>query len=167
MQLLNSDRTWTSWINERFDTLEDWTAAAVAVFLILQALVMIANVLARQFGDDIAIANSTAQALIVWITFLVAAQQSRDDEHFKIDALHGRLPDIGRQLNDVFLKLIALVFAVTFLYSAILITGDTAGETSASGFPKLLLYLPAVLGGLLMTVEYFRQLAAKVVGFGG
>lgn len=167
MQLRDGARSWRKSVDDGFDTLEGWTAAAVAVFLIFQAAIMIANVIARQMGTDIAIANSTAQALIVWITFFVAAHQAREDEHFDIDFLHRRFPDSVRQLNDILLKSIAFLFAVTFLLSAILITADTYRETAATGFPKFLLYSPAMLGGVLLTVEYLRQLVRAVVAFRG
>lgn len=148
--------------SKRFDQLLNATEPIIAVFIILQSIIMITNVIFRQFGSDIGIANKTAQALIIWMTFLVAAQQARKGQHFDIDILTRLFSGRVERITEFVKNTVGVLFAILLLLSAIVITIQTSGEKSASGFPLLLLYLPGVVAGVLLTVEHLRQLVGEI-----
>lgn len=158
---------WVESFNERFDQLLAVTEPIIAVFIILQSIIIIANVIVRQFGSEIGLANKTAQVLIIWMTLLVAAQQAQEKAHFDIDIIIRMSSDRVEAFTELVRDVFGVLFAILLLLSALVISIQTVEESSASGFPLFLLYLPGIIAGVLLLVEHLRQLSSEVMRFNG
>lgn len=101
-----------------------------------------------------------ALLLLVWYGLLAVALAVRRHWHIAITVVRDALPPVMGRGLDVAAQVGALAFAVLLVHGGIQLVNITGVQVlPASGLPKAWLYAPAVLGGALMMLNAFGNLA--------
>jgi TRAP-type C4-dicarboxylate transport system permease small subunit len=94
-----------------------------------------------------------ARLFLIWITMIGAGVVSRHGSHLRVDAGLNALP---RRLRDVALTLadavVVLVVLVLMYYTRVTMAASSTMRTVAVGLPVSLMFLPLLLGGVLIVL---------------
>lgn len=137
-------------------------AIAAAGLLALVAIIMV-GILARNLEVQVGGIQTVAQLIGVWLAFVVAGGLAYQRRHIEIDYFTDKLaPSTGRVLSvavSVLSLLLSLVLFIGGIIAAIRFWDSTA--TNAP-IPIPVYYAAITLGGLMLAVVYWNQLAAAL-----
>lgn len=137
----------------------------VAQFICYRLLELIVAVIFMQvvlrfvFNSPTKWSEEAAMISLVWFGMLAVAIGVRRHRHIAITFLRDLLPERGATALDVFAQLIILAFAGILILNGselMAIAGKT--RLPASQIPKHLLYLSAMVGGILMALNALANL---------
>ena len=135
--------------------------------MIAIALLTIANVVGRVFGQSLAFAEELNRFLIVFVTFLGLGYAASKARHIRMTALYDQLPTRVRKALALTISLTTagLLFGLTWLSVDYAVgTVRVLGSRSpVLGAPLWLVYLSAPLGFFLAGVQYLLAFARNVV----
>lgn len=130
-----------------------FVAVAVVIVLVASLLIVFISVISRYFfGRPLAWADDANISMLVTIGFLGAALTLARGEHLGVTALRGRLRGRLKAANEAFISWIVLIVAVALCWSSNIILGAVGGQTTATGLPEFVNYLPILISGGFMVV---------------
>ena len=142
--------------------------AAIAFCLALMVVMVFGNVFLRYaMNSGITLSEELSRWAFVWMTFLGAIVALREHGHLGTDMLVSRLGPFGKKIC-LAASYILMLFACWLLfkgaYEQALINLDSTSAVMEASMAWL--YLPgilfAVLGGLILLVEFIRLLTGQV-----
>ena len=142
--------------------------AAIAFCLALMVVLVFGNVFLRYaMNSGITLSEELSRWAFVWMTFLGAIVALREHGHLGTDMLVSRLGPFGKKIC-LAASYILMLFACWLLfkgaYEQALINLDSTSAVMEASMAWL--YLPgilfAVLGGLILLVEFVRLLTGQV-----
>lgn len=138
-----------------------YSVAAVALAAIV--VLMMLRILSRNLGWGLAGLQLYAQALGVWLVFIVAGALGWDDRHIEINYLASRLPDRLKPVHDV------AVLALNLLMCGFIVVGAVfamqrfwTGTSPSVNIPLPLYYVPVIVGIGMLAVVYSKQAMGQV-----
>lgn len=137
-------------------------AAAVGAGLALVAslLVVFVSVISRYFfGHPLAWADDADTSMLVTIGFLGGALTLARGEHIGVAAIRQRMRGRVAETNDAFIAWIVLIVSVALCYSSSIILQTVSGQTTATGLPTAINYLPILISSVFMIVFALFDLA--------
>ncbi|MEF8781958.1 MAG: TRAP transporter small permease [Haloarculaceae archaeon] len=134
-------------------------AVALGVIVLLMAL----RILSRNLGLELAGLQLYAQALGVWMVFIVAGALGWERRHIEIDYFYSRLPDRVKPYHDVAVLLVNLLMCAFIVVGAVLAMQDFWTGTSPSvNIPLPLYYVPVLVGIMMLAAVYVNRIARRV-----
>ena len=131
------------------------TIAQIAVVIMLCTVFM--NVVLRFcFNSGITWAEEIPRLLVTLFTFLACAIGVRDHMHISVTMVYTRFPKGGkmRKFMDVLSDIATLICGIFLLYYGIMyIARLRPGYLPMTGWPTWLQYIPAPIGGFVMTFD--------------
>lgn len=146
-----------------FDNIIDFFAAIAGILLLLVTLFVSYSVVLRylHFKPPIWILQFTEYALL-WLTFLGAAWLLRKGGHIRIDTIVSRFGPKGRTILDVIVACLGGIVCVIILWFGVEKTIDFYQrgimDVKSVTLPKYPLFLVIPLGGLLLLIQFIRNL---------
>ncbi|MEQ9261396.1 MAG: TRAP transporter small permease [Roseovarius sp.] len=146
-----------------------YSAQRIAAGLLMLAMTVLygLNVIIRSvvpsLASELAWIEEVVSFMLIWTIFLAAGVALVERRHVSIDMVLERLPGAAQRALTIAINLTG---AATSLYIAWLgwnLTSFVAGSGQISpvlGVPMSLLYTPTVLGGLVLALGFFINLAA-------
>jgi TRAP-type C4-dicarboxylate transport system permease small subunit len=126
-------------------------------------VLMIGRILTRNFDLGLAGLQLYAQALGVWMVFIVAGALGWEDSHIEIEYFSDRFPDWIKPIHDVVVDLLNLLMCVVIVAGAVLAMKQFWTGTSPSvNIPMPLYYIPPIVGMTMLGVVYLLDVGAQV-----
>ena len=129
--------------------------AQVAVVVMLCTVFM--NVILRFcFNSGITWAEEVPRLLVVLFSFLACAIGVRDHMHISVTIIYNRFPKDGkaRKVMDFLVDLSTLICGIMlFYYGIMFIARLRPGFLPMTGWPTWIQYIPAPMGGFIMTFD--------------
>lgn len=129
--------------------------AQVAVVVMLCTVFM--NVILRFcFNSGITWAEEVPRLLVVLFSFLACAIGVRDHMHISVTIIYNRFPKDGkaRKVMDFLVDLSTLICGIMlFYYGIMFIAKLRPGFLPMTGWPTWIQYIPAPMGGFIMTFD--------------
>jgi TRAP-type C4-dicarboxylate transport system permease small subunit len=144
------------------ERLERAVLGAAVLLLALAVAVIVANVVTRYLGRaSLPWSAELARYLVVWSALLAAAVLTARDQHLTVDAIGGRLGEVGARRVRGFGLLVSTTFGLVLLCSGTLLVSHTTGQVTSSiaWLPIAAVYAVVPLAALLMV---WSTLAAVV-----
>jgi len=144
-------------------------AIAVVVVLIASLVVVFISVISRYFlGRPLAWADDADTSMLVAIGFLGAALTLARGEHLGVTALRDRLRGRIGEVNEALIAWIVLIVAVSLGWSSNKISETVGGQTTSTGLPEIINYLPILISAGFMVIfallDLLRSKWRAVVG---
>lgn len=134
-------------------------AVALGAIVVLMAL----RILSRNLGWELAGLQLYAQALGVWMVFIVAGALGWERRHIEIDYFSSRLPERLKPYHDVAVLLLNLLMCAFIVVGAVLAIQDFWSGTSPSvNIPLPLYYVPVLVGITMLAAVYVNRIAVRV-----
>lgn len=131
------------------------TIAQIAVVIMLCTVFM--NVVLRFcFNSGIAWAEEVPRLLVTLFTFLACAIGVRDHMHISVTIIYNRFKKggIARKIMDYLADIATLICGILLMYYGIkYVVTLRPGFLPMTGWPTWIQYIPAPLGGFLMTFD--------------
>ena len=108
------------------------------------------------FNSGITWAEEIPRLLVTLFTFLACAIGVRDHMHISVTMVYSRFPKGGkmRKFMDVLSDIATLICGIFLLYYGIMyIARLRPGSLPMTGWPTWLQYIPAPIGGFVMTFD--------------
>ncbi len=135
------------------DTIFLCVGILAAISLVCIMLLVLAQIVARQFNSHIPSSGDMIGFLVVWASFLGLAYTMRQQHHIRVELILSRLSKNPRRWLNIFVGVVATVMLVVFSYYVIALIyeaweyGDkTDGEIA---MPLWLMQLPMGIGCVL------------------
>jgi len=140
----------------------------VLMILIVGLQILTRWVLASFIGSSLPWTVNLSQMLLVYVTFVGAAVASGKREHISLDLLVSRLSDGTIRVLTVLRTLLILVFVGVLISGAYPLYLQNQGSVigalpTHAPFTKAWLYVPVVVGGLIIAIYGVRDLLHVVV----
>ncbi|PIE42190.1 MAG: C4-dicarboxylate ABC transporter permease [Gammaproteobacteria bacterium] len=139
----------------RFSYLSAGILAAISLVVIM--LLVLAQIIARQFGSHIPSSGDVIGFLVVWASFLGLAYTMHHQQHIRVELLIGRLSKQPRHWLNVVIGGLAFIVLLTFsyyvfslIYESIVYNDQTDGEVA---MPLWLVQLPMGIGCALFCLS--------------
>ena len=105
------------------------TVMAVVVFTPL-GLILLVNIVLRQFSGGISWYMETAQFLNIWAVFIATVGVCATNDHLRIDFLEGILKGKPRRILRLLISVLTIVFLVVLGYSFVLLASRSRQTVS-------------------------------------
>ena len=140
------------------------TAWLVAILATIMLSALVLQVFSRYvLGSAFSWTEELAIILFAWVVLLTATIAIRDDDHVRLDAALGALPDPARR---VWLRVIAvgiLGFCILFAWSGVSYVDRTLGQvTAAMRLPIECLHLAVPVSGVIGALHAFVRVFIPV-----
>jgi TRAP-type C4-dicarboxylate transport system permease small subunit len=134
-------------------------AVALGAIVVLMGL----RILSRNLGLELAGLQLYAQALGVWMVFVVAGALGWERRHIEIDYLSSRFPDRLRPVHDVAVLLVNLLMCAFVVVGSVFAIQDFWSGTSPSvNIPLPLYYVPVLVGITMLAAVYVHRIVEQV-----
>lgn len=135
------------------------TYGVAAVLLLLVALLMMLNVLARNYGLNISGFQGIAQIMAVWMGFLLLGTLELQNRHLRVGFLVDRLPSRYQHYLRIG-TLVASLFAMLLVTTATVVALETFWSQTITGFdlPGPILHGAPLFGAVFLTAVYTKKL---------
>ena len=138
-----------------------YASAAIALGGIL--ILMTLRILSRNFEFDLAGLQLYAQALGVWLVFIVAGALGREGRHIEIGYFADRLPVSVQPYHKIAVNLLSIAMCAVLVGGSLLAIHEFWGGTSPSvNIPLPLYYVPVIIGLTLLAVVYFQEIVTEI-----
>ena len=159
--LLNKSKNGKAGVKDVIILINHWvhkvilTIAQIAVIIML--CIVFFNVILRYcFNSGIGAVDEVAKLLVTLFTFLACAIGCRDHMHISVGIVYNRFKEGGkaRKAMDILSDIAVLLCGVAlFYYGLTYIITLRPGSMPMTGWPTWLRYIPAPIGGFLMTFD--------------
>lgn len=123
-------------------------ALASSMFVIILGLSWIQVIRRYALDNPATWTEEVARLLLIWMTFLVAAAATRDENHLAVDLFVNRLPTkIKHLFKSIINILVAAVGVVLCWYGAVIVELALPDHSTSLGFSRGLFFLPTMVGG--------------------
>jgi TRAP-type C4-dicarboxylate transport system permease small subunit len=138
-----------------------YAVAAIALGGIV--VLMMLRILSRNLGWGLSGLQLYAQALGVWMVFVVAGALGWERRHIEIDYFSSRLPDRIKPLHEIAVLLVSLLMCGLIVVGGGLAMLEFWGGTSPSvNLPLPLYYVPVIVGITLLAAVYVDRIVGQV-----
>lgn len=135
--------------------------AAVALGGIVALMTL--RILSRNLGLELAGLQLYAQALGVWMVFIVAGALGWENRHIEIDYFTDRLPSRLQPYHSIAVGLVNIAMCALIVVGAGLAVREFWSGTSPSvNIPLPLYYVPVLVGVTMLAAVYVDRIAAQV-----
>lgn len=139
-----------------------------AVSLVGIVVLMILRILSRNFDLGLGGLQLYAQALGVWMVFIVAGVLELEDRHIDIDYVTARLPESVGPYVEIVIGTLSFVMCALLVVGGLLATETYWRGTSPSvNIPMPLYYLPLVVGMSMLGLAYAGTVVDQVRALAG
>ncbi|MFP6850690.1 MAG: TRAP transporter small permease [Pseudomonas sp.] len=146
-------------------TLSGWLSG---VFLVLICLLVVAQIVARQFGSMVPAADEFAAYAMAASGFMALPYALQRGAHIRVELLYRLLPPAGRRAADVLSTLVGLLIALYLAWYCTLFVLESYEFSEVSSgllpIPMWLPQLPMVLGTLILSVAMAERLWLTCLG---
>ncbi len=126
-------------------------AVATVIALVASLAIVFVSVVSRYFfGHPLAWADDADTSMLVSIGFLGSALALARGEHLGVEAVRSRLRGRVAETNEAFVAWIVLIVSVTLCWSSSKILQAVSGQTTATGLPESVNYLPILVSSAFM-----------------
>lgn len=133
------------------------SGAIAALSMVATMLLVLAQIIARQFHSHIPSSDDMIGFLVVWASFLGLAYTMHKQQHIRVELIVGRLNKTPRQWLNVGVGLFATVMLVVFSYYVIALIYESWSYDDQTGgeipMPLWLMQLPMGIGCMLFTLS--------------
>lgn len=143
-------------ITKRIDNLEEILASSLLIFTTF--LVFIQVVLRYMFNYSLYWSEELSRMLIVWFIFLGSSMAVRDKAHVNMDALANIIPKAIKDIIDIIINLICIVFCVLVVYGGFKILSTALRLNLMATSVKLPLFVPYAAVPVGMIFMMFRYI---------
>ncbi len=150
-------------IDDVVSTITEWILAAS---IILMAVTLIANVIARKvFANSIPAADEIGATLLIIVTFSGIGYAARKGRHIRMSALFDAVPF---KMQKVLIIIISIVTCLTYLYVCFIAyeyiqhTKMLGRVTSALELPAWIIQLVVPIGFGLGAIQYFLNVVMNI-----
>jgi C4-dicarboxylate transporter DctQ subunit len=146
-------------IDEQF---EKW---ALIASLIVMVLLTFMQVVLRWFGNATVWAEELSRYIMLYQVWVGASYAVHEDAHIRITALVGKLRGSKKQVSEVVVLAIWLVFAIWLTAEGVVLVNKIAlmGQvSSAMRIPMTIPYASVPVGGALMSIRLIQKLVEKL-----
>lgn len=135
--------------------------AGVALIGIL--VLMVLRIVSRNLTLEIAGLQLYAQALGVWMVFIVAGALGWERRHIEMDYMSSRLPTRLKPIHNISVALLTIAMCGVLVVGAIQATDHFWTGTSPSvDIPLPLYYVPAIIGLSMFVVVQLDRVATEI-----
>lgn len=135
-------------------------AVGAGLALVASLIIVFVSVVSRYFfGHPLAWADDADTSMLVTIGFLGGALTLARGEHIGVAAIRQRMRGRLATTNDAFIAWIVLIVSVSLCYSSSIILQTISGQTTATGLPEAINYLPILVSSGFMIVFALFDLA--------
>lgn len=146
------------------ETAERITYASAAIALGGILILMTLRILSRNFELELAGLQLYAQALGVWLVFVVAGVLGREDRHIEIEYFADRLPIPIQPYHMIVVNLLNIVMCAVLVSGSVLAISKFWGGTSPSvNIPLPLYYIPVIIGLTTLAIVYSRRIVTEII----
>lgn len=139
-----------------------------AVSLVGIVVLMNLRILTRNLDLGLSGLQLYAQALAVWMVFIVAGVLELEDRHIDIDYVTTRLPPSAEPYLQLFVGLVSLFMCLLLVVGALLAMETYWHGTSPSvNIPMPLYYVPVVVGMSMLGLAYAATIVDQVRAVAG
>jgi TRAP-type C4-dicarboxylate transport system permease small subunit len=142
--------------------------AVAAVALVAIVALMSLRIVSRNLGWELSGLQLYAQALGVWMVFVVAGALGWERRHIEIDYFSSRLPDRVKPFHDIAVLLASLLMCGLIVVGGVLAMRDFWTGTSPSvNIPLPLYYVPVIVGITMLAAVYVHRILGQVQTLAG
>ena len=135
-------------------------AVGAGLALVASLVIVFVSVISRYFfGHPLAWADDADTSMLVTIGFLGGALTLARGEHIGVAAIRQRMRARLAETNDAFIAWIVLIVSVALCYSSSIILQTVSAQTTATGLPEAINYLPILVSSGFMIVFALFDLA--------
>lgn len=139
------------------------TYAIAAVSLGIILCLMTLRILSRNLGLELAGLQLYAQALGVWMVFIVAGALGLENRHIKLDYFTDRFPEPIQTYHNILTGLLNTAMCVVIVGGSLLAIREFWTGTSPSvNIPLPLYYVPAIIGLTMLGIVYIRRTVIEI-----
>jgi TRAP-type C4-dicarboxylate transport system permease small subunit len=156
-----------SYVNGFMEKIVPFTYSLAGSALVLILMLMTLRIVSRNLGLEITGLQLYAQALGVWMVFIVAGALGWEKRHIEIDYFSRQLPERIRPYHDAAVSLLNLAMCAVLVVGSVLAMEEFWTGTSPSvNIPLPLYYVPAIIGMSVLAVVYLNNIAEQVPRLG-
>ena len=134
--------------------------AAVALGAI--TVLMTLRIVSRNLGWELAGLQLFAQAVGVWMVFIVAGALGWEGRHIEIEYFSDRLPERVKPYHAILVGLVNIGMCALIVVGALLAVREFWTGTSPSvNIPLPLYYVPVIVGLTMLAVVYAGRIATQ------
>lgn len=144
------------------DQAEKWLLIAS---LIVMVLVTFMQVVLRWFGHATVWAEELSRYIMLYQVWIGASYAVHEDAHIRITALIGKMTGNKKQVSEVVVLALWLVFAIWLTVEGVLLVNKISvmGQvSSAMRIPMTIPYASVPIGGVLMSIRLVQKLVEKL-----
>lgn len=150
-----------------FDGIADGMAVLAGALMLFITLAICREVVMRYFFKAPSIwVIQTCEYSLLWIVFLATTWLLREGGHVSVDVIHGHLPPRARAIVDVVTHSLAGLACAVVTYLGAQYTYDCivngVTDVRAVTVPKYAVFIIIPIGSLLLAVQFFRMVAARL-----
>lgn len=156
-----------SYVNGFMEKVVPLTYSLAGIALVLILMLMTLRIVSRNLGLELTGLQLYAQALGVWMVFVVAGALGWEKRHIEIDYFSRQLPERIRPYHDAAVSLLNLAMCAVLVVGSVLAIEEFWTGTSPSvNIPLPLYYIPAIIGMSVLAVVYLNSIAEQVPRLG-
>jgi TRAP-type C4-dicarboxylate transport system permease small subunit len=157
-----------SYVNGFMEKVVPFTYSLAGIALVLILILMTLRIVSRNLGLGLTGLQLYAQALGVWMVFIVAGALEWEKRHIEIDYFTRQLPERIQPYHDAAVSLLNLAMCAVLVVGSVLAMEEFWTGTSPSvNIPLPLYYVPAIIGISVLAVVYLNNIAEQVFRLGG
>jgi TRAP-type C4-dicarboxylate transport system permease small subunit len=150
-------------VDTLFDRATPVCYGIAAVALVGIVLLMNLRILSRNLNLGLDGLQLYAQALAVWMVFVVAGVLGWEDRHIEIDYFTERLPAWAEPYHDIAVDIINLVMCAVLVAGAVLaIEQFWTGTSPSVNIPMPVYYIPVVVGVSMLALVYLVDVGDRI-----
>jgi TRAP-type C4-dicarboxylate transport system permease small subunit len=112
------------------ETIDRISTAIAVILFVLMVLILLANIVLRQFSGGISWYMESAQFLNIWSVFIAVLGLCATNDHLHIDAIEGVLKGTPKRIIRMVIALLTVVFFIILGYSFALLAGRSRNTVS-------------------------------------
>jgi len=141
------------------ERIASFTLGAAAVALVGILVLMVLRIVSRNLGLGLAGLQLYAQALGVWMVFVVAGALGHERRHIEMDYLSRRLPARLESAHEIAVATLNVGMCGVIVVGSVQAMREFWTGTSPSvDIPLPLYYVPAIVGLSLLAAVYARRI---------
>jgi TRAP-type transport system small permease protein len=142
--------------------------ALIVLSVLISAVVFLQVVFRYVLQQPLFWSEELPRYLLIWMSFLAAAREQKDEAHINIGLCLTPLPVAAQRWIRLFTNLVILAFLAILVYSGTLVINITAYHRStALQIPMAAVYAALPVGAMLMMLYLVLQIAQDVKILGG